>query len=301
MASKRELNEVSENNNKKIKLTTKNNNNNKITNEPWVFDRLKLKKNKKPAYKHYKLKEKDLKLATPIRMIVSGASGSGKTHFIGKLCDRQAYMFTTPPEKIIFYYNTLTDKIKSIATRNSNVILRQGLSMDLVEANDPQTHIWVIVDDFMLTKIYKFIAEIFTIKSRAKNVSISILTQNIYTKGGDAGRYSRDILVNCTHSALFMTKRDIHSIRAIASAVYLDFKFFMSSFLLACRTKTSAEYGQSDNESDSEDESEKDSLKRKDKQYRFLFLTLSPETKQETELRSQIFYKHEPTALYWPR
>ena len=211
-------------------------------------------------------------------------------------------MFTNPPEKIIFYYNTLTESIKSIAARNSNVTLRQGFNMDVIESNDPSRHIWLILDDFINSKIYGLIADIFTIKSNAKNVSISILTQNIYSKGGDAGRFNRDIISNSTHSALFLNKRDIHSIRAVASAVYLDFKFFYASFLLACRTKSPSEYGNDHDDSDSDSEMPLgDRLKRKARHHQFLFVTLDSESKQETELRSHIFYKHEPTALYWPR
>ena len=43
-----------------------------IPKEPWTYGRLKPKKGLNSGHEHYTLKEKDLKLSTPVRMVVAG-------------------------------------------------------------------------------------------------------------------------------------------------------------------------------------------------------------------------------------
>ena len=221
------------------------------------------------------INEEDLKLTSPCRLTVIGQSGVGKTHFTVLLIKRRDYMFQKKVNRVVYFYNELNPTIK-LLQNEPDVTLIKGFNYDMLLENSPSNHLLAVIDDHMNSNIYDQLSELFAVKSRALNISCCLLTQNLFTKSGNARKYNRDIMINSTHSCIFNNKRDKLGVMAIARASYpTKYKYFMESYHSAC-------------EGNSEGRG-------------YLFLSLSPETKAEVELRTQIFYKDELTILFVPK
>ena len=181
------------------------------------------------------IQEEDLKISCPARITIVGASGSGKSEITRRLIENE-YMFKIPFESVLYFYNEENSTIKKIR-QNPKVELKQGFDYDMI-LEKPKTggHFLVVIDDHMTASIYHHLAEIFAVKSRALNFSVILITQNLFTKGGNAKNYNRDILINSTHSCLFANRRDQLGVMSIARASFpTRYKFFMHSYHSACQ------------------------------------------------------------------
>ena len=221
------------------------------------------------------LDESALKITVPFRMNITGASGVGKSHFVVRLIENENYLLATPTDSIIYFYNELNPTIKKLEN-NPKVTLKKGFDYDLILDNQPTHHLLCVIDDHINSEIYHHLSELFAVKSRALNISVCLLTQNIFSKGGNARQFNRDILINSTHTCIFENKRDKLSVMSIAKASFpTKYKYFMESYHSAC-----------DSFSDG---------------HGYLFLSLSPQTNKQVELRTKIFFNEEVTILFWPR
>ena len=119
----------------------------------------------------------ELKLKSPCRLLLIGASGSGKTFFLLKLIKYAEYMFTTPPDQIIYCYSVMQPILEDLAKENKIVELHEGFSSDLYESHDPSSHLLLCVDDLMSSDIFKELSDLYTKHSRHKNISVAFLTQ----------------------------------------------------------------------------------------------------------------------------
>ena len=221
------------------------------------------------------ISENDLRLTSPCRMIVNGQSGVGKSYFTVTLINNRHYMFQKPVDKVIYFYNELNPTIR-LLEKDPSVSLIHGFDYEMLLENPPSRHLLVIVDDHLNANCYDKLSELFAVKSRALNISCCLLTQNLFTKSGNAKSYNRDILINSTHSCIFNNKRDKLGVMAIARASFpTKYRYFMDSYYSACEESTDGRG--------------------------YLFLSLSPESKPEIELRTKIFYRSELTILFWPK
>lgn len=228
---------------------------------------------------HIKLKkmaltitEKDIKIPTPFRMSLIGASGSGKTSFILKLIEYEERMLDVPCSKILYFYTVSQPKVDALKN-NRKVFLYEGYDHDLVLAQNSKAHTLVIIDDHMTENIYKDLAELFAIHSRHRNISVAFLTQSAYFKGADASKYNREILINSSHTVLFRNMRDRHGIVNIGRAAFpTKMKFYMSCV----------------------DDAMKDP-------YGYLFIAANAEVLNHLRLRTNIFFPEEVPIVYWEK
>lgn len=76
----------------------------------------------------------------------------------------------------------------------------------------------IVLDDLMTSAYTKPVCELFTKGSHHRNLSIILITQNIFHQG----KYCRDISLNCKYLVLFKNPRDKSQILPLARQVFPD-------------------------------------------------------------------------------
>lgn len=74
----------------------------------------------------------------------------------------------------------------------------------------------IIIDDLMTSAYTKGICDLFTKGSHHKNISVILITQNVFHQG----KYCRDISLNCKYLVLFKNPRDKSQIFPLARQIY---------------------------------------------------------------------------------
>ena len=202
--------------------------------------------------------------------------GAGKTTFIKKLIQKQHYMLSSPAKRIVYFYIEMNDQIKAIS-KLPRVELIKHFDQDVIDDHkSTDDSLWIIVDDHLLQNVHEKLADIFTVKSAAKKISISYLSQNIFTKIGNAQKYNRELLLNSTITILFNNRRDESLVTSLARTSFASrFKFFKGAYHAVCGPGKSA--------------------------HNYLAIFSDPDTPPELELRSKIFFRDQTTILLWQR
>lgn len=147
---------------------------------------------------------------------------------------------TDPPEKILYFAKFITSVPESI---RDEVEFRAGLPTEQDLENDSNGGLWVILDDLQHLIFDSPIIALLFQQSRHRNISICLLSQNLFPHG----KVQRDISLNCTGLFLLKTVRDISSVRTLSyqlnalfpsklSEIYINFinKPFKYVFVNLC-------------------------------------------------------------------
>lgn len=122
---------------------------------------------------------------------------------------------------------------KDITTLADNVKISQ-------EVPDSFEHIsndsLIVLDDLMTSAYTKAVCELFTKGSHHKNISVILITQNVFHQG----KYCRDISLNCKYLVLFKNPRDKSQILPLARQIFPENP---SSFVKVYKEATSKAYG----------------------------------------------------------
>lgn len=94
----------------------------------------------------------------------------------------------------------------------------------------------IILDDLMTSAYTKSVCELFTKGSHHRNLSVILITQNIFHQG----KHCRDISLNCKYLVLFKNPRDKSQILPLARQVFPENP---SSFVKAYKDATSKPFG----------------------------------------------------------
>ncbi len=94
----------------------------------------------------------------------------------------------------------------------------------------------IVLDDLMTSAYTKSVCELFTKGSHHKNISIILITQNVFHQG----KFCRDISLNCKYLVLFKNPRDRSQIFPLARQVYPENP---NSFVAIYNEVTSKPYG----------------------------------------------------------
>ena len=133
-------------------------------------------------------------LATPFRLIVSGASGSGKTELVRKMI-HEGYFGNL--RDIHYCYPEYLTAIPAVF--DVPVQYHSGL-LSLSDIKDLEDGCLLIIDDLMLeTSASESIAKLFTVCARKRGISVILLVQNIYQQG----KHFRNIRLNATAIIMF--------------------------------------------------------------------------------------------------
>lgn len=147
----------------------------------------------------------------PFSMIVSGPSGSGKTTFLKKLLEQIDNLISGPITKILWCY---AEKA-SIPTIQSEIITFHKGIPDAID-NIENESMLIILDDLMSEAYNSQITELFTKGSHHRNISVILVTQNLFFQG----KHTRTISLNSKYLVVFKNPRDQLQFQYLAKQIY---------------------------------------------------------------------------------
>lgn len=158
----------------------------------------------------------------PFTCMLAGPSQSGKTSLLINILQNMNTLIDRPPTRIVYCYSAAQDAFSLLG--NLNIEFVQGLPR--VEEFDPNVNNMIILDDLMSAcEREQSIQTLFTVHSHHSNISVFILTQNLFSKGPCA----RTISLNCRYLIVFNNPRDGSQIRTLGSQMYPDRPTFLTS------------------------------------------------------------------------
>ena len=191
----------------------------------------------------------DVRWKHPWTSIICGPTGCGKTIFVKNLLRYLPDMADVRFERILFYYAEWQDAYQrlqgdmdnmkeeeeqkrkrirtegcctnntSVETKKSRIEFREGLPRPEDYSSDPFSPKLVIIDDLMReSSSCDTIVDLFTKGSHHKNLSVILISQNLFHQG----RGQRDISLNANYIVVFKNPRDRAQIRHLARQVYPD-------------------------------------------------------------------------------
>ena len=134
----------------------------------------------------------------PFTMIISGPSGCGKSTFLERLIMNKNNLINEPNINIMWCYA----ECNAVPKINSNILFYQGIPEDLTNASNKP--LLIILDDLMMDGYNKKVCELFTKGSHHRNISVILVTQNLFHKSS----MSRDISLNTKYIVMFKNPRD---------------------------------------------------------------------------------------------
>ena len=138
----------------------------------------------------------------PFTMLIAGPTGSGKSTFVKRVLERMSTLIPdTKFDKIVWCTGSnYTPMIHGIP----NLKVQRGIPADIDEIATGQPCL-VILDDLMHDANQdSTVSDLFTKQSHHNNISVILITQNIFHQG----RQSRDISLNCKYFVLVKNPRD---------------------------------------------------------------------------------------------
>ena len=146
----------------------------------------------------------------PARIIVSGASDTGKSFLVDKLILKYHLKF-----KVIIICGVTSHPLQDNPDISSKLVISKDIVDPLNYKSESGDNILIVLDDLYKTvSESELICDLFT-RGRHNNVSLIYITQNIFSQG----KYSRDISLNASHIILLRV-RDISQIKTIARQIF---------------------------------------------------------------------------------
>lgn len=128
--------------------------------------------------------ESILPFRSPTTCMVSGATMSGKTHFIYRILLNANGMFEIPPQNIIYCYSQYQPLYEEMERNITSLVLYQGLPSkeQLEEWTEGIKHTLVILDDLMtqVANSEETVA-VFSITAHHKNCTVFLNTKFIFS------------------------------------------------------------------------------------------------------------------------
>ena len=159
----------------------------------------------------------DVRFRSPSTCVISGPSQSGKTSLLQKILQHGPHIFQDPKclDNIVFFYNQwqpiYSDIQKKFGGTFVNAVPTIESVTQLTQKYDKRGGSIVIIDDFM-QQLTSDISTIFTTLSHHINLTVFLLTQNLFPKSSAW----RDISLNSTYIMIFKNPRDSSQISLFA-------------------------------------------------------------------------------------
>lgn len=184
--------------------------------------------------------------------MLCGPSSCGKTTFAVNLIK-----YLQPLENILWLNGEVNALPKNLNTLADNVEILNEIpeTFDNIPANT-----LVIVDDLMASAYTRSICDLFTKGSHHRNISVILITQNVFHQG----KFCRDISLNCKYLVLFKNPRDKSQIFPLARQIYPENP---SALVRVYKEATSNSYG-------------------------YLFMDLTQTTNDFLRFQTDVFNKH---------
>ena len=186
----------------------------------------------------------------PFTCIIAGPSGSGKTEFVLKLINNADIMINKIPETLTWCYG----EYQTWMIKYPEIDFIEGLPEEI--HFDSSKNNMLIIDDLM-HECKEYTEKLFTKISHHKNLSVILLSQNIFHQN----KHTRTISLNTHYMVLFKNVRDSSQITNLAKQMHPgNVAYLRDSYVDA----TSKSYG-------------------------YLLIDLKPDTDDLIRLRTDIF------------
>ena len=160
----------------------------------------------------------DSRLKLPFLMVLAGPTSSGKTVFLTELLKNTVLKFDKQLDKIIYCYaEYLDDTFKLLSSLfNNKIQFIKGLNFD-IEVFNKEKNNFLIIDDLIQDSVSsKEISELFTRQSHHRNLSVCLISQNLFCQGKQSVTINR----NSQYLVLFKNPRDSAQIICLAKQVF---------------------------------------------------------------------------------
>jgi len=165
-----------------------------------------------------------LKLQHPFTLLVAGSSSCGKSTFVIRLLECREQLCETVFKNIVRFHseNNAPHHLK-------NVSFIKGVPDFENPENVPTL---IVLYDLMDSAYSTKVSELFTKGSHHRNISLVLITQNLFHQGPS----SRDISLNSKYIVVFKNLRDKTQIVHLARQVYPEnISSFHKTYLEACK------------------------------------------------------------------
>jgi hypothetical protein len=140
--------------------------------------------------------------------MVAGPSGCGKTHLVTEILKQIGHRFHK-----ILWCNAESNAITEEITNLPNIEILNNIPETF--ENLPKKTL-IILDDMMLDAYKKNICSLFTKGVHHRQLSVCLITQNIFHQA----KYARDISLNCNYLIIFKNPRDKSQILPLARQIH---------------------------------------------------------------------------------
>lgn len=151
-------------------------------------------------------------LEYPFRMLISGSSGSGKSHLVGKIILNRHRLFKTQIDGVIYCSKFKTSIPESLRHLEGSFLhFHAGCPTEELENVEGENKI-IIVDDLLEQAMRSEIVSDMVTQGRNRKLAIIILVQNLFPQLPKA----RTISLNMNYVVIFRCLRDSSAIMPFA-------------------------------------------------------------------------------------
>jgi hypothetical protein len=152
----------------------------------------------------------------PFTCVIAGSTGSGKTHFLTGLLSNAPALIDRPIERLVYCYGVYLDETFTELRRvYPGIELVSGIDGTLDFRSNQNN--FLVIDDLMSDAVKSsIISDYFTKGSHHKNLSVILLTQNIFQQGA----FGRTINLNSHYTVYFKNPRNSQQIGFLARQMY---------------------------------------------------------------------------------
>lgn len=169
------------------------------------------------SYESMRLSADDLKFKHPVTIVVAGATKAGKSSFIEKLLKAKEQVFDIPPQKILYCYGAYDRRYLDLMKHVPNLELFHGLPTEYIENPEASVPSLIVLDDLIESSAQsKLIAKLFMQTSHHNNLSVILVTQNIFYQGSQF----RNIMKNAGVIILMNSLRDRYAIQILSRQIF---------------------------------------------------------------------------------
>lgn len=185
------------------------------------------------------MRESLVRFQSPCRIMVCGASGSGKTFLTKQILEHANGMFSEVTKKVILCYNAWQPMFDELRRSMNEITFHQGLPNEdqFNEWGEIDGHKLLVIDDCMTEGANSLhLMNMFCVKSHHRNFTVMFLVQNLFQKG----KVMRTLSLNTQYFILFKNYRDEMQVETLGRQIFpRKQEYFRSAYQAA----TSKRYG----------------------------------------------------------
>ena len=170
----------------------------------------------------------------PFTCLLAGPTGAGKTVLLNNILLNKNILVEPKITRIVYCYNSWQPNY-DIILNSSELKIEFFHGLFDIDSFDKNQNNLLILDDLMdECENSKVIKKLFTVDSHHNNISVFLITQNIFPKG----KCARDISLNSHYIIIFKNPRDMNQVGVLGRQMFpFNCKFFLEAYQDATENK----------------------------------------------------------------